>query len=104
MKINILFLSTILLLAGCSTPHKVFKDHDHLPVRQETGLVGKSAQTVKASLGAPLMVRTEKPNQIWTYRQNQCTTLVYFDKNEQVCFAESRGECPRTIALNTTNK
>lgn len=104
MKIQTLFLSLALLLTGCSTPHQVFKNHDHLPVQQESQLIGQSGVRVKSTLGEPLSIRTEKPNQVWTYRQSSCTTLLYLDQNQKVCYAESRGECPKKIALNTLSK
>lgn len=100
MNLRIILLSLMFLLTACSTPHHVFKGQRHLPVRQESNLVGKSAMQIKKSMGAPLMVRKEDPNQVWTYRTGNCTTLVYLDKNEKVCYAESRGTCSTAIALN----
>lgn len=100
MKVQIVFLGLIFLLTGCTSSHQVFKNQNHLPVQQETGLIGKSAVQIKNGMGAPLIIRTEDPNQVWTYRRGNCTTLLYFDKNEKVCFAESRGTCLNMVALD----
>lgn len=54
---------------------------------------GRSAGEMIEKLGSPRTVLTENPHQVWTYRNGACITLVYFDENEKVCFAEERGTC-----------
>lgn len=77
----------------------------HMAVQQETELNGCSMKTIRKFWGKPLSIRKETPNQLWTYHQNGCTTLIYFNENNRVNHAESRGSCstlkfPQTDEMN----
>ncbi len=66
-----------------------------MPVQSDNSIIGKSCDEIRQQWGKPFLVRHETPNQLWTYRQNECTHLIYFDDSQQVCFAEKRGNCPQ---------
>lgn len=101
MKKQGLILTSFLLLCGCQVPENAFfLSPNQTPVVEKNELVGRSAGEVVKELGSPRTVLTEAPHKVWTYRKDQCVTLVFFDESEKVCFAEERGECPSTIALN----
>lgn len=67
-----------------------------MTVRRENFLTGQSMKSVEKILGKPLMERNEEPNSLWTYHQGNCTTLIYFNENKKVAYAEARGKCPVT--------
>ena len=101
MKKYVIISSAFLLLCGCAQPKNQLQfSPNQTPVMEKRDLIGRSAGEVIETFGTPRTVLTEKPHQVWTYRKNQCITLVYFDESERVCFAEERGTCPAVIALN----
>lgn len=65
-----------------------------MAVHRENFLTGLDMESVKKILGTPLMERNEEPNYLWTYHHGNCTTLVYFNENKKVAYAEARGVCP----------
>lgn len=71
----------------------MFMGKPHMAVQQENVLKGRSMKTVRKFFGEPLSIRYEEPNQLWTYRQKDCTSLIYFDADNRVRYAESRGSC-----------
>ena len=100
MKKKSLILASFLLLCGCNVaPNEFSISPNQTPVVKKNELVGRSAGEVVEELGTPRTVLKEAPHQVWTYRKDQCVTLVFFDESEKVCFAEERGVCPSTIAL-----
>ncbi len=100
MKKQSLILMSFLLLCGCNVAqNEFFMSPNQTPVMQKNELVGRSAGEVVEEMGEPRTVLKEAPHQVWTYRKDQCVTLVFFDESEKVCFAEERGACPSTIAL-----
>ena len=72
-----------LLLAGCSFSRGV----------ELTELKGESQETVVDIYGSPVITRQEGDIQMWAYKQEECSVLVFFDKTQTVQFAESRGDC-----------
>ena len=93
MKKIILFIP-FLMLMGCSTvEHEFSSSQEKMAVSSKKGLVGRSAGDILDELGQPRTILTEAPHQVWTYRNNECVTLVYFDEKNEVCFAEERGKC-----------
>lgn len=101
MKKNIILSLSFLLLTGCSTVDTAFfKSKRGTPVVQKKEFVGRSAGEVLDELGKPRTILTETPHQVWTYRDKECITLVYFDENNEVCFAEERGNCGTPFIYN----
>ena len=88
------FLLLLLFLTGCASQDDVFQGRAHMAVRRENFLTGRSMESVEKILGKPLMERNEEPNSLWRYQQGNCTTLVYFNENKEVAYAEARGMCP----------
>lgn len=56
-------------------------------------LIGEKKSVVQNSLGLPTVSRTEKPNQIWSYRIGNCSLLVYFNQEDIVQFVDHSGDC-----------
>lgn len=101
MKKQYITVAIFLLLCGCAQPkNQLAFSPNQTPVFEKKELIGRSAGEVIETFGTPRTVLTEKPHQVWTYRKNQCITLVYFDESEKVCFAEERGACPTVMALS----
>ena len=80
MKKSILLF---LLLAGCSFSRSF----------EMTDLKGKTDKEVEKIYGKPVIVRHENDKQMWTYKQGECSRLIFFDASHTVQFAESRGNC-----------
>lgn len=78
----------------------VFQGRAHMNVREEKQLKGLSMRKIEKKLGTPVAKRTEEPNFLWTYRFENCTTLVYFNENKRVAYAETRGVCERLLTQN----
>lgn len=93
-KLRIFFSIWVLfLLSACtaSVQHPL-NGTRHLPVVNEPALIGRSQEDIRATFGTPNAVRTEEPNQIWTYKKDSCIIFMYMEK-EEVVFAEGRGNC-----------
>ena len=56
-------------------------------------LKGKDKAFVQGSLGTPVVSRTESSNQLWGYRQGECSVLVFFDAADRVQFVDISGTC-----------
>jgi len=70
-----------------------------------TELMGKDKDYVLNRFGEPTIVRTETPNQIWSYRDENCSYLVFFDENNVVRWVDAQGSCENTPASEKpTNK
>lgn len=98
MKKIVLFL--FLFLTGCATQDDVFQGRAHMNVRQEPSLNGLSMRKIEKKLGTPVAKRLEEPNFLWTYRYEDCTTLVYFNKKKRVSYAETRGICSHYLTAD----
>jgi len=72
-----------LLLSACSFSRGV----------EISDLKGKDAKEVEKNYGKPVVVRNEGGRQMWAYKQGECNRLVFFDANQIVQFAETRGNC-----------
>ncbi len=95
-----------LCLAGCSARKDMFMGKPHMAVHQENALKGRSMKSIRKFFGEPLSIRTEAPHQLWTYRQNDCVSLIYFDDDNRVSYAEARGTCTelkQMVALEINN-
>ena len=77
-----IYLSVLLLLTACAFQSPA--------TRRLTGL---SSAEVRRQLGTPIIERTESPNTIWSYRQDTCSTLIYFDGTNTVQFVDFSGNC-----------
>ena len=74
-----------ILLSACSGIYQ----GDELP-----DLKGKTDEQVLRVLGKPVAERKEGTSKMWAYCQNECSTLIFFDSQNVVQYAESRGKCP----------
>ncbi len=96
----------LLCLAGCSARDDKFMGKPHMAVHNENALKGRSMRSIRKFFGEPLTIRTEAPNQLWTYRQDDCVSLIYFNRHKRVSYAEARGTCrelKEKMAMNTAN-
>lgn len=86
-----------MVVGGCT--HLPAGNPDMAPkVKKVSYLSGKSQKQVARVMGEPVVQRVEEPNQLWSYYDNGCSTLVYFNA-EGVCqHAEMRGTCERRLA------
>lgn len=60
---------------------------------QPQELVGMNKSVVRRRLGQPVIQRTEYPNQVWSYRKNDCSVLVFFNETDNVQYVDVR--CPK---------
>lgn len=65
-----------------------------MTVHHVKSLTGQSMKDVEKALGQPFVERKEDPNILWTYHQENCITLIYFNENKKVAYVETRGVCP----------
>lgn len=94
-------LTSFFLLTACNGMHDNFFDASSKYDRvQKKDFFGRSAGEVIDALGKPRTVLTEPPNQVWTYRKDNCITFVYFDESGKVGFAEERGTCVNAVAFD----
>ena len=95
-----ILLSSFFLLSACHSMQGDFFDTSSRFNRvQKRDFIGRSAGEVMDVLGKPRTILTELPNQIWTYRKDDCVTFVYFDESGKVGFAEERGSCATPLAF-----
>ncbi len=79
------YLILLLLLSACANSYK----GDEL-----IDLKGKKEAQVIKILGKPISERKEgKFTKMWAYCQQGCSTLVFFDNQGIVQYAERRGNC-----------
>ena len=79
------YLILLFLLSACVNTYK----GDEL-----TDLKGKKESQVLSMLGKPVSERKEgKYTKMWAYYQQDCSTLVFFDNQGIVQYAERRGNC-----------
>jgi len=83
-------LISCFILGGCATQ----------PVAL-TELIGKNQDYVRKQFGTPTVTRSEHPNQIWSYRDEDCSKLVFFDQAHVVRWVDVQGACEK---YPTTNK
>ena len=81
-----IYFVLFVLLSACSSVYK----GDELP-----DLKGKSSADVVAILGKPVSERKETGCKMWAYHQQGCSTLVFFDGQDVVQYAEQRGNCSK---------
>lgn len=85
----------LLTLVGCAT------QSSYSPATSAKKIVylkGKSTSQIKKIMGKPALKRMEEPNQLWAYRTNECSVLVFFDANGKSQYAETRGICEHLLA------
>lgn len=61
-------------------------------------LKGKTSAQVASAFGRPTVVHREENATLWSYYQNNCSSLIFFDTQEVVQYAELRGECAVSFA------
>lgn len=80
-----IYLALLFILSACSTTYR----GDELP-----DLKGKNTSEVMEILGKPVTERKEgNITKMWAYCQGGCSTLVFFDSQDIVQYAEQRGDC-----------
>ena len=78
-----IIILTLFLVSGCT-----------LKLDQISCLSGQGKDFVLSKMGKPTVIRTEFPNQLWTYQKQGCSILVFFDQSETVQFTDFYGSCP----------
>ena len=56
-------------------------------------LIGLTDKQILRRFNSPTVTRTESPYQLWSYRQETCTILLYFDDTNTVRFVDFSGNC-----------
>ena len=79
---KLLFL-LLLGLSACSFTPTIGQD-----------LIGKDKKFIQKKFGEPVVSRTESPNQIYSYRIDDCSLLIYLDQTDTVQFIDHTGNCP----------
>ena len=92
MKKGFIFI-LFLYLSACATENTTVRSKISTPVQDQNTLNGLNQKSIQSLLGKPLTHRTEVPHCMWTYRQSDCTILVFFGKNKKVQHSEARGKC-----------
>lgn len=54
---------------------------------------GKETSEIRQLKGEPVTMITENGRKMWTYRQGECTELVFFNPEERVDGFYELGEC-----------
>ena len=94
MKKVFLFIC-LLMLVGCATQNAY---SPATSAKKIVYLKGKTTSQIRKLMGKPALKRTEEPNQLWAYRTNECSVLVFFDAKGKSQYAETRGVCERMLA------
>lgn len=77
-----LLLTAFVILSGCTFyPHSA------------SDLIGMTERQITWRFKEPTVVRTEGYYQLWSYRQDSCTILLYFDSTKTVQFVDFSGDC-----------
>ncbi len=84
MCMNKIYLLILIILSACTNLYQ----GDELP-----NLKTKTSEQVLNLLGKPVSERKEGNFKMWAYRQSDCSTLVFFNQDEVVQYAEQRGQC-----------
>ena len=101
MKKNIIVLFLMFFLSACAS-EQVRANNNILTFakpQKMAQLHGKKSGEIETLLGTPSFVRTEMPNQTWTYKTPNCALFVFFGKDGTSNYAESKGECIKTGGL-----
>ena len=77
-----ILLTLFFLLSGC-TFSKTDSDN----------LLGLTDRQILRRFSSPTVIRTEAPYQLWSYRQDSCTVLLYFDDTKTVRFVDFSDGC-----------
>ena len=54
---------------------------------------GKGEEEIRQLKGEPITIVTENGHKMWTYRNEECTELVFFDSEEKVDGFHEFGMC-----------
>lgn len=54
---------------------------------------GKSTESVRAIKGEPVTILKESGHEMWTYRQNDCTQIIFFDNQGKATDWHEMGVC-----------
>ena len=77
-----LFLFSFFIVSGCT-----------FYSRSTSNLIGLTDKQILWRFKEPTVIRTEGSYQLWSYRQNNCSTLLYFDETKTVQFVDFSGDC-----------
>lgn len=61
--------------------------------REENFLKGHDTEEVVQTLGKPNTILTSDPYKVWSYVDQNCVLFVFFDEDDEVCYAQKKGEC-----------
>ena len=56
-------------------------------------LKGKTSDDIRLLKGEPVTILSQEGNQMWTYRTNECTQIIFFDKNQKASDWYEMGTC-----------
>lgn len=59
---------------------------------------GKSQEDVREIKGDPVTIFKEKDHEMWTYRQEGCTQIVFFDTEKRASDFHEFGACQAEVA------
>ncbi len=56
-------------------------------------LIHQDQAAVRKMMGEPTVVRTEAPYQMWGWRSEECSTVVFFDETGVSQYVDFSGKC-----------
>ena len=65
--------------------------------------MGKDKGYVLNKFGDPVIARTEGSNHVWSYRNGDCSYLIFFDKDDVVRWVDAKGSCDMGSASKTSS-
>ncbi len=77
---NFIVMISLVVLAGCQSP-------------RYDALVAKTPKEVRALKGRPTTIIQEKNYEMWTYKKDDCTEVVFFDAEKHVADFYEKGSC-----------
>ena len=86
-----------LFTVACAQPSSSSLTFSPNMAKKVVYLNGKTEKQIKRVMGNPILTRREEPNEFWVYRNNECSTLIYFDEKKTSAYAEMRGKCQRVL-------
>jgi len=54
---------------------------------------GKDTESVRLIKGEPVTILKEQNHEMWTYRQNECTQIIFFDNDGKATDWHEMGFC-----------
>ena len=57
------------------------------------GLTGQSPENIRHLKGKPVTILGQNGKEMWTYRNNDCTQILFFDESKKVVDWHEMGQC-----------